>query len=177
MTVEELVRLIKASSQHKTLYHFTDEANFGSIAQHGLLSKEQLRARGIWPPPATGGNEISQQLDLARGIDPYVSLCMTRNHGMKYLAHQEGRLPNPRYLAVKPEVLLTEGARVALGVANSNDVEILPIAEAVCRLDLEVLYKRTDWRNPAINIRLRAAEKFEVLIPNGVPRPLINGYY
>jgi hypothetical protein len=177
MTVEQLIALINASTQHKTFYHFTDEANFPSISEHGLLSKEQLRSRGLWPPLAAGGNELSWHLDEVRGIDPYVSLCMTRNHGMKFLAHRDGRLPNPRYLAIKPEVLQIPGVRVALGIANANAVEILPIADAVDRLDIEVLYSRTDWRDPSINMRLRAAERFEVLVPNAVPRELIIGYY
>lgn len=177
MTLQELIQFIKVSSQHRTLYHFTDEANFPSIAQHGILSKAQLRAKGLWPPLAAGGNELSWQLDQFRGIDPYVSLCLTRNHGMKYLAQQDGRLPNPRYLAIQPEVLAIPGVKIAFGVANANDVEILPVAEAVDRLDVQVLYTRTDWRDPAINDRLRAAEKFEVLVPDVVPRALIIGYH
>ena len=177
MTVRELINFIRESTQHKTLYHFTDEANFPSIVEHGLLSKAQLRARGLWPPAATGGNELSWQLDQLRGIDPSVSLCMTRNHGMKFLAHQAGRLPNPRYLAIQPEVLEIPGTRIALGVANANDVEILPVADAIGRLDVEVLYTRTNWKDAAVYQRLRAAEKFEVLIPNAVPRELITGYF
>lgn len=177
MTLQEFLRIIGTSTQHKTLYHFTDEANFPSITQNGILSKEQLRSRGLWPPAATGGNQLSWSLDQHRGIDPYVSLCMTRNHGMKYLAHQDGRLPNPRYLAIKPEVLQTVGARIALGVANANNVEILTVPEAIDRLDVEVLYTRTDWKDPTVYARLRAAEKIEVLIPNIVPRDLIVGYF
>ncbi|MNY52372.1 hypothetical protein D3C86_1880380 [compost metagenome] len=73
-------------------------------------------------------------------------------------------------------MLSIPGVKVALGVANANDAEILPLDEAVDRLDLEVLYSRTNWADPAINTRLRAAEKFEVLIPNAVPRDLILGY-
>jgi hypothetical protein len=102
---------------------------------------------------------------------------MTRNHGMKFSAHQDGRLPNPRYLTIKPEVLQIAETRIALGIANANNVEILPVAEAVNRLDVEVLYTRTDWNDPSINLRLRAAEKFEVLVPNSVPRGLITGYF
>jgi hypothetical protein len=177
MTVQELVNFIKASTHHNSLYHFTDEANFPSQKEHGLLSKEQLRTRGMWPPPATGGNALSQQLDLQRGIDPYVSLCMTRNHGMKYLANQAGRLPNPRYLAIKPEVLQIPGTRIAFGIANANNVDILPIEDAVDRLDVEVIYTRTDWGDAAVQARLRAAEKFEVLVPTVVPRDMITGYY
>jgi ssDNA thymidine ADP-ribosyltransferase, DarT len=176
MTVDELIHFIGNSTQHKTLYHFTDETNYPSIMENGLLSKEQLRIKGLWPPKAMGGNELSQQLDQIRGIDPYVSLCLTRNHGMKFSAQQAGRLLHPRYLAIKPEVLRIPGARIALGVANANDVEILPVADAIVKLDSEVLYTRTDWNDPDIQLRLRAAEKFEVLIPSRVPRELITGY-
>lgn len=177
MSAEEFVKLIKASNQHKTLYHFTDEANFPSIVKNGILSKQLLRAKGLWPPAAAGGNELSWQLDQKRGIDGYVSLCMTRNHGMKYTAHKDGRLPNPRYLTINPDILLTSGTRIALGVANGNDVEILSVADAVSRLDVEVLYKRTNWSDPAVQSRLRAAEKYEVLIPDVVPYKLITGYF
>lgn len=58
MTLQELVAGINASGQHKTLYHFTDEANFSGIQDHGLLSKERLRALNLWPPKATGGNDL-----------------------------------------------------------------------------------------------------------------------
>jgi len=175
MTVEDLVRLIAVSAQHSSLYHFTDEANLPSINEHGLLSKEQLRVRGLWPPARMGGNDLSRSLDLHRGIDPYVSLCMTRNHGMMHLAQQDGRLPNPVYLGIKPEVLQIPGTRIAFGVANANNVEIVPVQDAVDRLDTQILYTRMDWTDPAINARLRAAEKFEVLVPKAVPRDMIIG--
>lgn len=177
MSIERLIALISASPQHNTLYHFTDESNFGSIDKHGLLSKTKLRETGLWPPAATGGNALSWHLDTVRGIDPYVSLCMTRNHGMKFLAKQDGRLPNPRYLAIKPEVLLIDGVRVAFGVANANGVEILSLKDAVDKLDTEVLYSRTNWGDPAINQRLRAAERMEILVPDAVPRNLVTGVY
>lgn len=96
---------------------------------------------------------------------------------MKYLAQRDGRLPNPRYLAIDPEVLEIEGVKIAFGVANSTGVDILPIEEGIDRLDIEVLYSWTDWSNPEIQNRLRAAEKFEILVPNEVPRNLIVGVY
>lgn len=176
MNTTELISYIKKSGQHRTLYHFTDETNFPSIAAKGLLSKEQMRNEGWWPH-ATGGNELSRQLDTARGIDPYVSLCMTRNHRMKYLAQRDGRLPNPRYLAISPDVLKIDGTRIAFGVANSTSVDILPVPEAIERLDLQVLYTRTDWSDPEIQARLQTAEKLEVLVPRSIPRNLIVGVF
>lgn len=174
METEQFIARIERSHQHSCLYHFTDESNFQQIRLLGLVSKERMRAEGWWPR-TTGGNDWSHQQDKARGIDPYVSLCFTCNHPMKYLAHRDGRLPNPRYLKISARVLLTPGVRVAFGVANANDTEILPLSEALGRLDLEVLYSRTDWSDPEVNRRLRAAERMEILVPHGVEKNLILG--
>ena len=89
---------------------------------------------------------------------------------MKYLAEKDGRLPNPRYLAIDPGVLEIEETKIAFGVANSNNVDILSVLDAIPILDLEVLYTRTSWSNPEIQNRLQTVEKYEVLVPNAVPR-------
>lgn len=175
MTIEEFITLIGNSCQHDCLYHFTDESNFEQIDKRGLVSKALMRAEGWWPS-TTGGNDWSHQQDIACGIDPYVNLCFTSSHPMKYLAHNDGRLPNPRYLIISPEVLRMPGVQIALGVANANATEILPLADALDRLDIEVIYSRTNWSDPETQARLRAAEKMEVLVPNGVARDLILGY-
>lgn len=172
MTIDQLIAHINASPQHRYLYHFTDESNFPTIGKRGLLSKNRMRAENWWPA-ATGGNTLSHGLDDHRGISDYVSLCFTRNHPMKFLANQDGRLPTPRYLGISTEVLKIPGVRLAFGVANKNDVEIVDLAQAIARMDLEVLYARTEWRDPEINVRLRTAEKMELLIPHHVPVNLI----
>ncbi len=174
MPIEEFIAHIKRSPQHRYLYHFSDESNFDSINRLGLVSKERMRAEGWWPT-TTGGNDWSHTQDTARGIDPYVSLCFTSNHPMKFVAHNEGRLPSPRYLAINPDVLLVPGVRIAFGVANANDTVILPLNEALAQIDIEVIYSRTDWSDPTVNARLRAAEKMEILVPHGVERAMIAG--
>lgn len=174
MTLDELIKIIKKSQQHRFLYHFSDEANFNSISEKGLVSKETMRAQNWWPD-APGGNELSWSLDTNRGIDPYVSLCFTTNHSMKFIAERDGRLKNARYLAISPKVLEIAGTKIAFGIANANDVKILPVKDAIEELDIEVIYSRTNWSDPAIQQRLNAAEKFEVLIPHAVPRNLIKG--
>lgn len=172
MNIEAFIAHINASQQHRYLYHFTDEANFTTIAQKGLLSKEQMRAQGWWPA-ATGGNELSHSLDDLRGISRYVSLCFTRNHPMKFVANQGGRLPSPKYLGISAEILRVPGVRVSFDVANKNGARIMDLAEAIPQIDREVIYSRTDWKDPAIRARLSTAEKMEVLVPDQVPVELI----
>ena len=176
MKINELVSLIRRSSQHRCLYHFTDESNLESIGKRGLVSKERMRAEGWWPQ-TTGGNDWSHEQDTARDIDPFVSLCFISNHPMKYLAHKEGRLPKPRYLRISPDVLFVPGVQIAFGVANANNTEILPLADALDQLDIEVIYRRTNWSDPGINQRLKAAEKMEILVPHKVERKLIMGAF
>ncbi len=174
MTLDEFIETIEKSQQHRYLYHFSDEANFNSIDKKGLVSKATMRDEEWWPD-APGGNALSWSLDTYRGIDPYVSLCFTTNHSMKFIAERDGRLKNARYLAISPKVLEIPDTKIAFGVANANNVEILPIEKALEKLDVEVIYTRTNWSDPAIQQRLAAAEKFEILIPNAVPRSLIEG--
>lgn len=176
MTIDDLIKIIKNSTQHRHLYHFTDKANFPSIDQKGLLSKARMRQEGWWPL-ATGGNQLSHELDSAREIDDYVSLCFTRNHPMEYLARRDGRLPDSRYLGIDPEALEISGVKIAFGVANATKTQIVTVAKALERLDTEVIYSRTDWSDPAVQERLQAAEKFEILIPGCVPRKLIAGVF
>jgi hypothetical protein len=174
MSIDSLIEIINGSTQHRFLYHFTDEANFLSIAQKGLVSKARMREEGWWPL-ATGGNQLSHDLDTVRGIDAYISLCFTQNHPMKYVAQVDGRLPNSRYLKIKPEALRIPGAQIAFGIANATDTVILPLTEALSHLDTEVIYRRTNWSDPSVQQRLRVAEKFEILIPHNIPRNLIEG--
>jgi hypothetical protein len=96
---------------------------------------------------------------------------------MCHVASKEGRIKTPRYLAISPDVLELEGIKIALDVANKSGVQILDLDTALESLDVQVLYTRTDWKQPAINERLRAAEKCELLVPECVPVKLIKGAF
>ena len=177
VNVDRFIETIRRSGQHCHLYHFTDRENIPSICERGLFSKERMRAEGWWPA-APGGNQLSHELDIRYGINPYVSLCFTQNHPMLFRARQEGRLLDSRYLKICPEVLRIAGTLISFGVANAADAQHLPVAEAVGQFDerdIEVIYSRTDWLDPEVNQRLQAAEKFEILIPHHVPIALIVG--
>ena len=82
------------------------------------------------------------------------------------------------YLQIRPEILKIADTLISFEVANAATAEHISVAEAVRRFDrrdIEVLYSRTDWFDPEINQRLQAAEKFEVLVSDNVPRDFIVG--
>jgi hypothetical protein len=94
---------------------------------------------------------------------------------MEYLARQDGRIQETRYLEISPSVLHIHGVRFTAAVSNKTGTPRLTVDEACQTLDLEVLYERTDWRDPEIQARLRVADKYELLVPDAVPLHLITG--
>jgi hypothetical protein len=92
---------------------------------------------------------------------------------MEFRARQEGRIVDSIFLQVHPEVLQFAGVMFTDDVSNKAGVEIHPVVKARQLLDFEVLYTRTDWRDPAIQARLQKAEKAEILVPDFIPIELI----
>ena len=92
---------------------------------------------------------------------------------MCHVAHMDGRMPKPRYLPINPDVLKIECVKITLGVANKAGTELLSVEDGLEQLDRKVLYTRTEWVDPDIQVRLRNAEKCEILIPKIVPIELI----
>jgi hypothetical protein len=156
-----------------SFYHFTDRSNAVSIRElGGLYSLAALREMGV-EIPAPGGNDWSHDADACKGLDRYVHLCLRPNHPMEYVARQDGRIPNPIYLQIHPDILRVEGVMFTADVSNKSGVEILSLAEALGVIDFKVLYTRTDWNDPDVKLRLRQAEKYELLVPNHVPMKYI----
>jgi hypothetical protein len=153
----------------RAVWHFTDRENIASIEREGgILSLAELERRGI-ELPVYGGNEWSQKADRQRGLDQFVHLTFIREHPMQYLAVQEGRFKEPIWIRIDSAVLLEAGVRYCAGVSNRSGSEILGQDEAISRIDFDELFTYTDWNNPAVKERRKAAVKSEILVPTIVP--------
>lgn len=95
---------------------------------------------------------------------------------MEFVARQEGRISDSIFLEVHPDILAIKGVRFSPDVANKSGVLTYPIAEAFRMIDFEVLYARTDWKDPTIQARLQKAEKCEILVPDHIPLELIRNF-
>jgi hypothetical protein len=158
------------------LYHFTDRRNLPLIRElGGLYPLSELVRKGV-DVPAPGGNEWSRDADGMTGMNRYVHLCFRSTHPMEFIARDEGRIADSIFLQVHPEVLQWEGVLFTPDVANKSGVQTYPIDQAAQMIDYEVLYTRTDWKNPAIQQRLKQAEKCEVLVPRLIPLELIRNF-
>jgi hypothetical protein len=156
-----------------TLYHFTDRRNVLKIRElGGLYSLAKLREMNI-EIPAPGGNDWSHDADRYKGLDEYIHLCFRDNHPMEYIARKEGRIQESVFLHIHPDVLEMEGVKFTADVSNKFGVTICSVDEAKSIIDFEVLYTRTDWRDPQIQQRLKQAEKCEILVPDHIPLGLI----
>lgn len=154
-----------------SFYHFTDTRNLPSIRQHGLLSMHELRLRGIANRP--GGNEWSLDADKHSGMDAYVHLSFFREHPMEWLATQDGRIVESRFLKIDPSVLRAPGVLITDGVSNKASVKPRAAEEMIEKLDLEVIYTRTDWKDAKVQVRIKAARLCEILVPAHVPTGMI----
>lgn len=174
MKVDDFSKILAKGHQFTSLFHFTDAANIPSIKKHGILSKAEVARQGV-AVAYPGGNEWSRDADAQKGIDDFVSLCFTGSHPMCYVAHDDGRIPNPRYIPIHEDVLRIEGVKITIGIANKSGTELWAVEEGLAKLDIEVLYTRTDWNDPVIQARRQEAEKCEILVPKMVGIELIKG--
>lgn len=169
MTVEEfLANVVAKSNQHRCLYHFTDKRNLPSIRQKGLLSYKQIKRQEI-AVVAFGGNQWSRDADEIFGMDHYVHLCFFDEHPMEYVARNEKRIEDSVFLQISPEILRIEGVKITLDVSNKSGVAPLTLGESLEKMDTEVIYERTNWKDETVRARLNAARKYEVLVPECVP--------
>lgn len=168
MSIDKFLSILaKPGLNHNCFYHFSDTRNLPGIREHGLLSMRELKARGL-APVAPGGNQHSFEADEMSGMDAYVHLCMLNEHPMEYLARKDGRIEKSVFLKINPEVLWADGVLMTAEVSNKSGVEARPVAEVLPEVDLKVIYTRTDWKDAAVKERLKAAKKYEILVPNRV---------
>jgi len=154
-------------------YHFTDRRNVRLIRElGGFYSLAKLRVMKI-EIPAPGGNDWSHEADGHKGLDQYIHLCFRDNHPMEYVARQEGRITDSVFLHIHPDILQVDGVKFTADVSNKAGVVIQSIDEAKEVIDFEVLYTRTNWKDPEIQQRLKQAEKCEILVPDYIPLELI----
>jgi hypothetical protein len=167
-------RLVEILKRHRfKFFHFTDTRNLPSIRESGLLSMKSIRANQVVVAP--GGNSWSLDADRRTGMDDFVHLCFFNEHPMEFLALKDGRIQESRFLRISPEVLLAGGVLITDMVSNRADANPKPAEEMIDKLDLEVIYTRTDWKDPKIQMRLRAARRCEILVPKSIPLKFIGG--
>jgi hypothetical protein len=74
---------------------------------------------------------------------------------------------------VHASVLQWDGVLFCPGMANTNGMTLHTMDQSRDMIDFNVLYTRTNWSDQAVQQRLQAAEKYEILVPRAIPLHLI----
>lgn len=159
--------------QADRLYHFTERANLPSIRSLGILSLRELSEKGGAANVKFCSSVASRLSDERAGLDRFVRLCFVAEHPMEYRARERGDMVDPVFVHVSNAVLNNPDLRVSSGVPYQAGVQLHTLPEAIDNLDLDVLLKWKDWRDPKIFKRRQIALKYELLVPNRIAPNLI----
>ena len=120
------------------LYHFTDRENLASIISNGgLYSWADCEAKHI-TIPKPGGGSLSRNLDTRARLQDYVRCSFVKEHPMKYVAMQEGRIDHPILLEISPEVVSWEETRFSDRNAADNGAQVGSALEDLQRIHFDV---------------------------------------
>ena len=171
---------IQATLQHygiTSIWHFTDMSNLESIKKYGVLSLRNLIYNRI-DVSCYGANELSHQLDMSKGLDQFVHLSFIKEHPMQYVKTRNREIPNPVWLEIDAAVLFKQRSVFSDKVANKNGAKIYGnIHDLAKYIDLDVLWSRTDWRDPKIQQRRKNAKYGEIMIQDKIEIKDIVGVY
>ncbi|MEG9862518.1 MAG: DarT ssDNA thymidine ADP-ribosyltransferase family protein [Parvularculales bacterium] len=175
MSVQKLIEYIKNREKYSCLYHFTDKENLASIDEHGLLSTRERESKGI-NPKNRGGDVKSHRLDREKGLDKYVCLSFTDYLPLYFAATNDGRIPNPTYLKIDPEILHVDNVAFTYGVATAHNAIRMPIAGAIEQIYRDI-YGLDEEGNPTRpkNSLSTEAHKSEILVPKRIEQKMIIG--
>ena len=171
--------LIDFVRRHKgVIYHATDEANFQSIAEHGLLSKQEAEKLGV-EPAFSGGNELTRQLDREKGLRGKIFLGFGTSSLMP--DHRDERhLRRPAVLNIDPCVLSRPGVAIAFSCAHHYHTKIYAAWRAVPQMGEEALElsltAEFDRGDPQLLSRVKQAARYEILVPTRIPSEDIVGW-
>ena len=151
----------------KSIWHFTDLSNYESIKRNGVLSLRNIINQKI-DVSCFGANELSHNLDMRNGLDKFVHLSFIKEHPMQYVRTRDGDLPNPIWLEIDASVLFKDNTLFSNQVANRKDAKIYDISDLEKYIDLDVLWGRTNWKDPEIQQRRKVAKYGEIMIKDQI---------
>jgi len=87
---------------------------------------------------------------------------------MQYVKKRNEDIPNPVWLEIDASILFSNNNIFSNQVANKTNVRTYNIEDLAKYIDLDVLWGRTDWRDPDIQKRRKSAKYGEIMIKNKI---------
>jgi hypothetical protein len=151
----------------RSIWHFTDESNLISIEKYGILSLRNIIRQQL-EVACYGADQLSHELDTRKGLDQFVHLSFIKEHPMQFVKTRDGLIPNPVWLEIDASVLFNDNTIFSNQVANKTGAQLYNIRNLADYIDLDVLWGRTDWKNPDIKERRKVAKYGELMIKNQI---------
>lgn len=144
------------------LYHFTSVENLPFLCRtQELQSKRKQQQAGTWPPPKTGGNSLSLDLDRFHNWDK-VSLSLTPFIPMAYYRKREDHLC---FFIVRPGVATWQGVIFTdTNATNTNHIRGEGLA-GLTSMRFDYIRSITMSKDPNWKYYVQA----EILVPNAIP--------
>lgn len=164
----ENFRAIVNKNNITCLYHFTDRENIPSIIRYGGLYSWYTCEQKSIEIPKPGGNQLARYLDLRHNLQDYVRLSFNKRQPMLYVAQRDGRINNPVFLEISPEVIYWEETLFSDKNATANSVVIGCGLDDFKRINFRFA-KSGQWQNEKEKGLIQA----EVLVKSHIPLSFI----
>ncbi len=151
------------------LHHFTDSSNLKSIKENGGLYSWYYCGKNNIEIPMTGNSALGRSLDMEFNLEDYVRLSFIKDHPMKHVAMNEGRITKPYLLNVSIEVCYFENTRFSNMNAADRKHTNKDSVEFLQTLRFDLFHKSYFDLNP-IEKKLHQAE---VLVKTWIPAEYI----
>ncbi len=162
-SIEECIKLLEIKGI-KYFYHFTDKKNIKSIKDNrGLYSWCECGKKGI-KIINQGGNELSRNLDVNKGLQDYVRLSLYENLPMKHILQRRNKKFEPINIMIKKEVLYIKDTLISDKNATDNNAIIGSVKNCIDNIRFDII-NNGKWKNEIEKQFIQA----EVLIKNHIP--------
>jgi O-acetyl-ADP-ribose deacetylase (regulator of RNase III) len=160
----------------KSLYYITHIDNLASILQHGILAHQQVLDRRVAYTPVYDAsivrNRQGRKAPSGRSLWEFANVYFQPRNPMLYRVLHEKDPTDLVVIGLRPEVLSSPGAFVALGNAASAATEILPSADAQRRIAEIWDTINAEWWNALDGSKRKIMA--ECLVPESIPSQSIH---
>lgn len=164
----------------KSLYYITHINNLPSIFQHGILSHRQVLARNITFTPVYNAEIVAHREERLtpdnKSLWDYTNLYFQPRNPMLFKVLNEASKNDVIILAIKPQILDTEGAFIALGNAAHSLTSLVDVKTGLKAISGEYwkILNSEYWKTEDGTKRKIMAE---CLIPTSIPPSEIHSVY
>lgn len=164
----------------KSLYYISHIGNLTSILEHGILSHQQVEARGLRFEavynPEIVANRALRSTPEGKSLWEYANVYFQPRNPMLYKVVSEVDKQNVVILGIKPQILEMKGAYISLGNAAVPLSPILSSREGLKAIQREFWpILNSDWWKTEDGTKRKIMA--ECLVPKSIPPDFIHTIY